>query len=204
MRGSTAAGINNSLLPRDCSCVEFAGGHLLVVPSGERPLFGVCWISGSAVWEEASFPGVFGIRLIRYRRGASVVRNMRAVRRTASCGTRRVFGSPPCSKQASTVRKGNSVPETPFYGTEQIFVCAKQPPVVRDAFSEVPGARRSPSVFLRAKEGNSRFLIAYCARFHIFVNGQRKGYEKERPQRSHQGRHQVLLGDQTKTTHRQR
>ena len=34
MRGSTAAGINISLLPRDCSCGEFA-----------------C----SAVWEEASF-----------------------------------------------------------------------------------------------------------------------------------------------------
>lgn len=34
VRGSTAAGINNSLLPRDCSCGEFA-----------------C----SAVWEEASF-----------------------------------------------------------------------------------------------------------------------------------------------------
>ena len=25
VRGSTAAGINNSLLPRDCSCGEFAG-----------------------------------------------------------------------------------------------------------------------------------------------------------------------------------
>ena len=28
MRGSTAAGINNSLLPRDCSCGEFAGGAI--------------------------------------------------------------------------------------------------------------------------------------------------------------------------------
>lgn len=34
VRGSTASGINNSLLPRDCSCGEFAGG---------------------AVWEETSF-----------------------------------------------------------------------------------------------------------------------------------------------------
>lgn len=34
MRRSTAAGINNSLLPRDCSCGEFAGG---------------------AVWEETFF-----------------------------------------------------------------------------------------------------------------------------------------------------
>lgn len=43
MRASTAAGINNSLLPRDRICEEFAGGHLLVVPSGERPLVsGIC------------------------------------------------------------------------------------------------------------------------------------------------------------------
>ena len=28
MRGSTAAGINNSLLPRDCSCGEFADGAI--------------------------------------------------------------------------------------------------------------------------------------------------------------------------------
>lgn len=60
MRGSTAAGINNFLLPRDCSC-----GDLPMVPCGEE-----------------AFPlafGVFGIRLIRYRRGPPVVRNMRAV-----------------------------------------------------------------------------------------------------------------------------
>ena len=137
MRGSTAAGINISLLPRDCSCGEFAcsavwgrGLFLVfvgfpVVLSGEetfflafvgnlplvlywkRPLFsGVCWISGSAVWgrdfspgicgefadgailEEASFPGICGIRHIRYRRGPSVVRNMRAVLKKASWGTR--------------------------------------------------------------------------------------------------------------------
>ena len=71
MRGSTAAGINISLLPRDCSCGEFA-----------------C----SAVWEEASFlvfvgfpvalsgeetffSGICGIRLIRYRRRPPVVRD---------------------------------------------------------------------------------------------------------------------------------
>lgn len=29
VRGSTAAGINNSLLPRDCNCEEFAGGAIL-------------------------------------------------------------------------------------------------------------------------------------------------------------------------------
>ena len=150
MRGSTAAGINVPQLPRDCSCGEFAGGHLLVVPSGEetfslafvrdlpmvlyrkRLLFGVCWISGSAVWERGLFflafvgdlplvlywkrplfPaflafgvfGIFGIRLIRYRRGPPVVRNMRAVRKKASYGTRRVFGSIRCKKQAFLVQE---------------------------------------------------------------------------------------------------
>ena len=56
---------------------------------------------------------------IRYRRGPPTVRNTHSVLKKASCGTRRIFGSPPCSKQASTVRKGYSVPETPFYGTRQ-------------------------------------------------------------------------------------
>ena len=46
---------------------------------------------------------------------------MRAVLKKASCGTRRVFGSIRCKKQASTVRKGYSVPETPSYGTRRIF-----------------------------------------------------------------------------------
>lgn len=84
MRGSTAAGINNSLLPRDCSCGGFAcsavwGRGLFLVFVG----FPVV-LSG----EEASFPWLFGIR---YRRGPPGVRNVRAVRRTASCGTRRIF-----------------------------------------------------------------------------------------------------------------
>ena len=56
---------------------------------------------------------------IRYRREPSLVRNMRAVPKKASSGTRRIFGSPPCSKQASGVRKEYSVPETPSYGTRQ-------------------------------------------------------------------------------------
>ncbi len=34
-----------------------------------------------------------------------------------------------------------SVPETPFSSTEQTFVCAKQPPVVRDTFSGALGAQ---------------------------------------------------------------
>ena len=67
-----------------------------------------------------------------------MVRNMRAVLKKASWGTRRIFGSIRCKKQASTVRKRYSVHENPlflhgrrfqrnsvlkigFYGTEDVF-----------------------------------------------------------------------------------
>ena len=46
---------------------------------------------------------------------------MRAVLKKASCGTRRIFGSIRCKKQASTVRKRYSVPKTAFSGTRCIF-----------------------------------------------------------------------------------
>ena len=60
VRGSTAAGINISLLPRNCRCGEFADGHLLVVPSGKRLLSGVCEefavsVSAVVLYEEVSF-----------------------------------------------------------------------------------------------------------------------------------------------------
>ena len=54
MRASTAAGINISLPPRDA-----AARNLPVVLYGKRPLFGVCWISGSAVWGRDLFPWHF-------------------------------------------------------------------------------------------------------------------------------------------------
>ena len=57
----------------------------------------------------------------RYQKQASTVRNMRAVLKKASWGTRRIFGSIRCKKQASTVRKGYSVPKTAFSGTRRIF-----------------------------------------------------------------------------------
>ena len=60
-----------------------------------------------------------GIRRIRYRRGPPTVRNMRAVLKKASYGTRRIFGSIRCKKQAFPVQDGYSVPETPFSGTGQ-------------------------------------------------------------------------------------
>ena len=46
---------------------------------------------------------------------------MRAEQKTGFCGTRRVLGSIRCKKQASTVRKRYSVPETHSYGTGYIF-----------------------------------------------------------------------------------
>ena len=58
---------------------------------------------------------------IRYRRGPPVVRNMRAVLKKASWGTRRIFRGIRCKKQASTVRKRYSVPKTAFSGTRRIF-----------------------------------------------------------------------------------
>ena len=61
-----------------------------------------------------------GIRRIRYRRGPPGVRNMRAVLKKASYGTRRIFRGTRCAKQAPTVRKRYSVPETPFSGTGHV------------------------------------------------------------------------------------
>ena len=46
---------------------------------------------------------------------------MRAVLKKASWGTRRIFGSIRCKKQASTVRKRYSVPKTGSCGTRRIF-----------------------------------------------------------------------------------
>ena len=62
---------------------------------------------------------------IPYRRRPPPVRNMHSVLKKASWCTRRVFRSPPCSKQASGVQKGYSVPETPFSGTEQAMCAGK-------------------------------------------------------------------------------
>ena len=57
----------------------------------------------------------------RYQKRPPTVRNMRAVLKKASWGTRRIFGSIRCKKQASTVRKRYSVPKTGSSGTRRIF-----------------------------------------------------------------------------------
>ena len=58
---------------------------------------------------------------IRYRRGASGVRNMHSVQKAGSWCTRGVFKGTRCKKQASTVPKGNSVLKKGFWCTEVIF-----------------------------------------------------------------------------------
>ena len=74
-----------------------------------------------------------------------MVRNMRAVLKKASSGTRRIFGSIRCKKQAFPVLKRYSVPKTGSCGTRRIFrgvpcqkqhlphrthlQCAKRPPL---------------------------------------------------------------------------
>lgn len=102
MRACTAAGINISLLPRDAAAVD-----LPVVLYGKRPLF----------------PGIFGIRHIRYRRGPPVVRNMRAVLKKATLGHRMGFlrhsvRKNPLLWYGADIR----VLKTGFCGTRRIFV----------------------------------------------------------------------------------
>ena len=95
MRANTAAGINISLLPRDCSCGEFACSAVW----GRDLSPGICVDLPVVLYGKRSlFPGIFGIRHIRYRRGASGVRNMRAVQKTSFWCTRRVFKGTRCKK----------------------------------------------------------------------------------------------------------
>ena len=85
------------------------GGNLPLRLAFGTGVLGVLWWLGG--W-------VVGIR---YRRGPPMVRNMRAVLKKASWGTRRIFRRLRCSKQASTVRKRYSVPKTASSGTRRIF-----------------------------------------------------------------------------------
>ena len=94
------------------------GGDLpLPRPGVDRPLRGNCHPLSCAPDNQVRC--VFGIA--PYQKPPSTVRNMRAVLKKASWGTRRIFRGVRCKKQASTVRKGYSVPETAFWCTERIF-----------------------------------------------------------------------------------
>ena len=64
---------------------------------------------------------------IRYRRGHPMVRNMRAVLKKASWGTRRIFRGIRCKKQAFPVRKGYSVRRTASCGTRRIRIFGISP-----------------------------------------------------------------------------
>ncbi len=66
---------------------------------------------------------------IRYRRGPSMVRNMRAVLKTGSWGTRRIFRGIRCKKQAFPVQKGYSVRRTASRGTRRIMDIRYSPPL---------------------------------------------------------------------------
>ena len=65
---------------------------------------------------------------IRYRREPSMVRNMRAVLKTGSWGTRRIFRGIRCKKQAFPVQKGYSVRRTASRGTRRIMDIRCSPP----------------------------------------------------------------------------
>ena len=65
-----------------------------------------------------------------------MVQNMRAVQKTGFCGTRRIFRGIRCAEQASVVRKGYSVPETPSYGTGYIFIRRHSVPETHSSYIE--------------------------------------------------------------------
>ena len=92
-------------------------------PGVDRPLRGNC--HPLSCTPDNQVRCVFGSA--PYQKPPSTVRNMRAVLKKASWGTRRIFRGVRCKKQASTVRKGYSVPETHSYGTGRVFRGAKQP-----------------------------------------------------------------------------
>ena len=114
-----------------------------------------------------------------------MVRNMRAVLKKASCGTRRIFRSIRCKKQASVVRKGYSVPETAPYGTGHIFIrrhsVPERPPTVRGASS----VRRLFSIAACGTTKEKSASVSLAGRFYAqyFIkpaNGikQKKGMQK--------------------------
>ena len=81
-------------LVRDASSVRETAPALFVRSGGPFP----CYFDGT-----------------RYRRGPPMVRNMRAVLKKASWGTRCVFRGTRCAKQAPVVQKRYSVHETPLF-----------------------------------------------------------------------------------------
>ena len=56
----------------------------------------------------------------------------------------------------------HSVPETPSYGTELTLGAQKQPPVVRDAFSEALGAQKQASTVQKRYSVHENPLLWYA------------------------------------------
>ncbi|MDY5891151.1 MAG: hypothetical protein SPJ43_03895, partial [Candidatus Cryptobacteroides sp.] len=101
--------------------IRFCRPDLLLIPRDNGIAYAPTFqmeCRGFAVDAEWVTAMVAGCGCIRYRKRPPTVRNMRAVLKKASCGTRRIFRGIRCKKQASTVQKGYSVPETHFSGTE--------------------------------------------------------------------------------------
>ena len=151
MRESTATGINNPLLPRDCSCGEFAGGavrgrDLFFGCLSDfrkryigRALFFLAFVGNLSVelyWKSPLFPGIrVDLPMVLYRKrplfpGICGIRHFwhwhlwhlaHSIPERASCGTE-------CACRAQNSLLGyaarflrHSVRETAFYGTEWIF-----------------------------------------------------------------------------------
>ena len=161
MRGSTAAGINISLLPRDCSCGEFAcsavwGRDLFPAFVGNLPV--------ELYRKRLLFPGICGIW--HFWHFWHLWHSAHSVPETPSCGTEYAPGAQNSLLWYRMGFRKPSVLKTGFYGTEGIFGtgnpllwygadirCAKQPSVVCGAFSGHSVHTEAPSVFLRAKGG---------------------------------------------------
>ena len=123
MRGSTAARINISLLPRDCGCGEFADGAVLgrglfflvfvgfpVVLSGEEAFF-LAFVRNLPMvpsGKEASFP-------------CHLWHSAHSVPERASCGTEYARGAQNRLLWYAAHFQGHSVRRTAFSGTGVIF-----------------------------------------------------------------------------------
>ena len=111
------------------------GGNLpMLRPGVDRPLRGNCHPLSCAPDNQVRC--VFGSA--PYQKPPSMVRNMHAVLKKASWGTRRIFISIRCKKQASTVRNTHSVLKKASSGTRRIFRgirCKKQAFPVRKGYS---------------------------------------------------------------------
>ena len=120
MRRSTAAGISISLLPQDAAARDFPMGICRWCRPGKGPLF-LAFVEFPVALsgKRPLFPGIFGIRHIRYRRGASGVRNMRAVRKNPLLWY--AAHSEALRAQNRLLRYGRNIR------------CAKQPSVVRES-----------------------------------------------------------------------